>query len=744
MTIDELRSAAAVVRDATEEGENTATRIGQLFLDTVNTLCNVSTNAIKGYVVISSTIDLPTSPTTEQQMKGYLLGTTLYVWVCTGGDTLDGKYQSAQLKGEEGKTGEKGDSGVSLGDVVLVNDLTTGGEGNALSAEMGKVLNEQIEVVSDELSEVGGKVDELEGKMDEVVGGEIIIDFVQGGLSSSTGKPDTPIREDLVTSEYLPSGITLSLKDGYIFHALYTFNSDESFVKMSSVSGSTYKVPVGEQKYKIVVRKPDYSTIRPNFDFLNEIKRKGRIEQIEEELNVLNQQGASLELVTNEDIDSSASNSVYYIEDNSLKLRSIPTTGTDRFMIFNDDILAIEFTIDSLDIWNALELALGYGNSGGNKCWACLTLMSNNSVAGISNILLNIGAAEETNNAEGYGRFSSPYRHPQKLFAKVSVGDKCKIENLLDRYIIGYVIKDNKWSDWFFIDTKGTWNNPVSAVRLGWNVRIGIGFGIRSATESKKVISNIKILSRRGTRLEDEYNYKSKRGLFKKKKWLAIGDSITANDKANGLSYVGFTVRNTMFDCVNIGRSGRTITEFWNNREEYGWENDVTSLGDDDIITILLGTNDWMFNLRSAVPDSSPTRYYRLGNIDASADDARSEETTLGCLRMMLERILELKPLVKVYIFTPFYRTKFDASEQDMIKDGQFVECFLNKEEKTIYEYADAIYSVAKEYNLPAINLCKDSGINYNNLKYYTYDNLHLNQDGGRLIGSIVCKEICL
>lgn len=151
MTIDELRSAAAVVRDATEEGENTATRIGQLFLDTVNTLCNVSTNAIKGYVVISSTSDLPTSPTTDQQMKGYLLDTTLYVWVGNGGDTLDGKYQSAQLKGEDGKTGEKGDSGVSLGEVVLVNDLTTGGDGNALSAEMGKTLNERLEPVESTL-----------------------------------------------------------------------------------------------------------------------------------------------------------------------------------------------------------------------------------------------------------------------------------------------------------------------------------------------------------------------------------------------------------------------------------------------------------------------------------------------------------------------------------------------------------------------------------------------------------------
>lgn len=172
MTIDELRSAAAVVRDATEEGENTATRIGQLFLDTVNTLCNVSTNAIKGYVVISSTIDLPTSPTTEQQMKGYLLGTTLYVWVGTGGDTLDGKYQSAQLKGEEGKTGEKGDSGVSLGDVVLVNDLTTGGEGNALSAEMGKTLkglidSKTIPIVNDLTT--GGESSALSAEMGKVL-----------------------------------------------------------------------------------------------------------------------------------------------------------------------------------------------------------------------------------------------------------------------------------------------------------------------------------------------------------------------------------------------------------------------------------------------------------------------------------------------------------------------------------------------------------------------------------------------
>lgn len=197
MTIDELRSAAAIVRDATVEGENTATRIGQLFLDTVNTLCNVSTNAIKGYVVISSTSDLPTSPTTDQQMKGYLLDTTLYVWVGTGGDTLDGKYQSAQLKGEDGKTGEKGDSGVSLGDVVLVNDLTTGGEGNALSAEQGKVLKGMIDNVGIKHGAFADALDAILASnsvfewllVDEVDSGELIkpLWHINGSLVDAAG-----------------------------------------------------------------------------------------------------------------------------------------------------------------------------------------------------------------------------------------------------------------------------------------------------------------------------------------------------------------------------------------------------------------------------------------------------------------------------------------------------------------------------------------------------------------------------
>lgn len=109
----------------------------------------ITGESIKSWVVIKSTGDLPKEPTTEERMKAYVLAdeSTLYVYVGEGGDTLDGSYQSVNMKGKDGAPGEKGDkgeSGVHLGDVALVNDLTTGGEVSALTAEMGKVLGSMI------------------------------------------------------------------------------------------------------------------------------------------------------------------------------------------------------------------------------------------------------------------------------------------------------------------------------------------------------------------------------------------------------------------------------------------------------------------------------------------------------------------------------------------------------------------------------------------------------------------------
>lgn len=137
---------------------------------TASVSLTIDAETIAGWVSISSTSELPEDPTDDERGKGYLLGTVLYVYVGTGGDTLDGLYQSAQLKGETGTTVNIGEADIADNlttddatkvlsakqgkvlkglidniEIPVVNDLETGGEGNALSAEMGKVLRDMLD-----------------------------------------------------------------------------------------------------------------------------------------------------------------------------------------------------------------------------------------------------------------------------------------------------------------------------------------------------------------------------------------------------------------------------------------------------------------------------------------------------------------------------------------------------------------------------------------------------------------------
>lgn len=70
----------------------------------------VGSSVIGGFVALDSIADLPESPSDPH--IGYIIGTHLYVYVGTGGDTADGKYQDC---GEfRGQQGDKGDNGVGF------------------------------------------------------------------------------------------------------------------------------------------------------------------------------------------------------------------------------------------------------------------------------------------------------------------------------------------------------------------------------------------------------------------------------------------------------------------------------------------------------------------------------------------------------------------------------------------------------------------------------------------------------
>ena len=106
-------------------------------------------------------------------------------------------------------------------------------------------------------------------------------------------------------------------------------------------------------------------------------------------------------------------------------------------------------------------------------------------------------------------------------------------------------------------------------------------------------------------------------------------------------------------------------------------------------------------------------------------------------MRLIIERILELKPNCRLVIFSPFYRTKGTITGLGWKDD-----LIVNSDGKTIYDYADAIVSVGREYNLPSYNTCRECSINSQTLTTFTYDNLHINEKGGKLIGDYVGRRI--
>jgi len=139
--IEELTALVDALRAETTEQSITPERMGALLQRMIDVLPSViAANSLKGWVAISSINELPSNPSPTQRALAYLLDTTLYVYVGSGGDTLDGKYRSAELKGTKGDTGNPGKDGVDLGLVNIVDDLESGTSTDVLSGRMGKEL----------------------------------------------------------------------------------------------------------------------------------------------------------------------------------------------------------------------------------------------------------------------------------------------------------------------------------------------------------------------------------------------------------------------------------------------------------------------------------------------------------------------------------------------------------------------------------------------------------------------------
>ena len=202
-----------------------------------------------------------------------------------------------------------------------------------------------------------------------------------------------------------------------------------------------------------------------------------------------------------------------------------------------------------------------------------------------------------------------------------------------------------------------------------------------------------------------------------KKNWLVLGDSLASINSDNGWGFVGYAERRSLYNAINLGVSGMYLANVWRQKDTIGWEAQVSALAMGDIVTIEGGGNDFIREGDTGV-------LITLENPNDKYDDT----TTLGCLRLIIERIIELNPYVSINVITNQYT---DSFVDDTNLAGHTMSYFYGK-----------ICEVAEEYHLPYLELFDRSVANKFNIEALSYDDIHPNQIGSEIIGEMVAKEL--
>ncbi len=151
----------------------------------------------------------------------------------------------------------------------------------------------------------------------------------------------------------------------------------------------------------------------------------------------------------------------------------------------------------------------------------------------------------------------------------------------------------------------------------------------------------------------------------------------------------------------------------YNDLKAVDWENV-------DVVTIAFGTMD--INGQVAIDDPA---------------DPVSTATLMGALRYSLNRILTAYPHLKVMIVTPTYRYFIDEGKscEELLFGGHRYE-----------EYIDGIITVARQYNLPYVDLYRTLGFNSITRSYYydSNDGAHPNMKGRTRMGERIANAILL
>lgn len=217
--------------------------------------------------------------------------------------------------------------------------------------------------------------------------------------------------------------------------------------------------------------------------------------------------------------------------------------------------------------------------------------------------------------------------------------------------------------------------------------------------------------------------------ILKNKKWVFIGDSITASDNAWA------TTR--YHDYVVNAVGGMTTQNLGISSSGYGDRTTAASyitLPSPDYITLFMGTNDFGYlnDLRN-----SEGKPYPMGVFLSSTN-----LTVSGAINLTLQNIFAAYPLAKVAIITPLPRgTKAGGMDNPSPNFGE--NPAPNVDGVNLENIANELIRYAKHYSLPILDLYHQSNFLASSSTFQNAcmtDGVHPNDAGHAIIGQKVLK----
>ena len=217
-----------------------------------------------------------------------------------------------------------------------------------------------------------------------------------------------------------------------------------------------------------------------------------------------------------------------------------------------------------------------------------------------------------------------------------------------------------------------------------------------------------------------------------KTRWFALGDSITEGYYSNNGTLDGVTPNNypyyvsliNGYNLVNYGEGGGgyvhhgTVAPKNHNAKELA---DILDFTECDLVTIAYGVNDWHYSC----------------NIGSFETSTVGDDTMVGNMRYVIEKILSVNPNVKIVIIMPLNSSKYGGDINTNWGLGSSLPT-----SGTLQSVIDAQKTVCEYYGIQYIDQTKTGVINRFNIQALLPDGLHPAQDGYLQIARYIAKQI--